>query len=284
VVYCDLCVKIVGAPPRQVGQCKTCGAMLTPVHAQSASMRAPARDVERASEPGLLERLPRTVLYLKDGTLLLTLAGLAILVSLLRWGGIVGLILALGLEAMVYFHVVIQSAAGVDGFDSPDTSDPWEIASMGIRYLVAIVPLVVSLIWFGLEALGGPLAGLSAAEHPNEILDSLGPPAMAVLVSVAVWPLLTVIASISKSFLTILNPVVWWKTLGVMGGDYAIGALAFYGVFLAEVFLLDPLLVELGKTVDVPFLGTALVLFVGFLPMVLRARILGEMTRPYFDL
>jgi hypothetical protein len=283
-VYCELCVKIVGMPPRHVGQCKKCGAMLTPVDAQSAAMRAPARELERASEGGLLERLPRTVLYLKDGTLLLTLAGLALLVSLLRWGGIIGMILALGLEAMVYFHVVIQSAAGVDDFDSPDTSDPWEIASMGVRYLIAIVPLVVSLIWFGLEAMGGPLAGLSAAQHPDQIFDSLGPPGLAVLISVAVWPLLTVIASISKSYLTILNPVVWLKTLGVMGGDYVIGALAFYGVFLAEVFLFDPLLVELGRTVDVPFLGTALVLFLSFLPMVLRARILGEMTRPYFDL
>jgi hypothetical protein len=66
-----------------------------------------------------------------------------------------------------------------------------------------------------------------------------------------------------------------------MRGTYVVGVAAFYGVLAFDFLVLRPLLLDLAADFDIPLLTTLTITTVAYLPMALRARILGAMCEPY---
>lgn len=271
--FCDACVTAVGPPGKQVAQCKRCGGLATPLTSPLSPHRARVRAIPAGT---LASRLPGTLAYLGGLDLLFTLAGLAVLVALLKVGGFLFGLFALGLECVVAFRIVSTSGAGADRFEAPDGDELGEVMGAAVRYLVALLPLILSLVWFAMST-----HAKAPVPSPGTLLANLGPPALAILASIILWPLFTVIAAMSNSSLAILNPLIWVKTLRIMGRDYVVGALAFYAVFALEIFAIVPLAAAVNLAI--PFVGIVLALFITYLPLALRARILGELVRPYYD-
>lgn len=252
--------------------CATCGALAVPFRAAAGPVsRAPAR--AEADRP-LLERLPGTVLYLKQPSVLLVLLGMAFL----NWVGGYNFILwllAAGTQAAVFFRIVETSAFGDDRLEAPDFTDLWEsVLAPLVRYLATLSPLIVILY---LAHLG--LVGLALPARP--LLAALGPYAVAALVWLALWPLLIMVAAITRSTLAVFNPVQWWRVLADMRVNYALGAVAFYATLLVDVYLFQPLAIRAIVHAPLPIVVPVLVHFGALILMAWRARILGEACRPY---
>jgi hypothetical protein len=272
VVLCRACAR-----PLRDGRtlaCSRCGGLVVPFRSVTGPIsRAPQR--AEAARP-LLDRLPGTLLYLKQRSVLLVLLGLA----LLAWIGSYNLVLWLlsaGTQAAVFFRIVETTAFGDDHLETPDFTDLWDsVLSPLLRYLATFVPLIVLVFAAGL--------GLGGLALPyRSLLSALGPLAVAVLVWLALWPLLIMVAAISRSFVAILNPVQWWHVLADMRADYAIGALAFYATLLVDAFVFQPLAVRAMLYVPIPIVVPVLVQFARLILMAWRARILGEACRPYVE-
>ncbi len=259
--------------------CLRCGSMLVPFSGSAAAVRSPvSRVAERADAARpLLDRLPSTLGYVVSGRVLIVLAGVALL-QLLGQFGIILSILAAGINAAVFFRIVETSAYGDDRLEPPDFVDPWEsVLAPLLRYLATVVPLVAILLGAGVPffvaLFGGPA-----------LWTGLGAWLALILVWVALWPLLIIVAALTRSVTAIFRPAIWVKILGEMRADYAIAAAVFYGTFLIEIYVLVPIAVRLALST-----GSAILVAIvtGFAALVLeawRARVLGEACRPYLEI
>jgi len=270
VVLCRACAR-----PLRDGRtlaCGRCGALVVPFRAAMGPVsHAPQR--AEADRP-LLERLPGTLAYLKQPSVLFVLFGLALLGWIASYNAILWLIYA-GTQAAVFFRIVETTAFGDDRLETPDFTDVWDsVISPLLRYLATFVPLIVLVFSAGLG-----LSGLALPYRP--LLSALGPLAVAALVWLALWPLLIMVAAITRSFLAIFNPVQWWNVLSDMRADYAIGALAFYATLLVDAFVFQPLAVRAILYIPIPILVSVVIHFASLILMAWRARILGETCRPY---
>jgi hypothetical protein len=247
--------------------CSRCGALATPFDG-----RARAQHQERAhSERSLIDRLPSVARFLVQPPVLITVVVLALLRTALRFGHIGGLV-GSGASAALFFHVVERTADGDDELRAPDFGDPWDhVLAPFLRFLATLAPLILAfVIDDGLfeEALtGDPRIWFAALSTGRVIL----------VVWLLVWPLLIVIAALTRSFLAIYDPRIWRRFLGELGADYWIGAVAFYGILLIEGFVLRPAL----GAIDVAIFGPALANAVLLLASIARARVLGEVCRPH---
>jgi hypothetical protein len=270
VVLCRACAR-----PLRDGRtlaCARCGGLVLPFRSVTGPIsNAPQR--AEAARP-LLDRLPGTLLYLKQPSVLFVLLGLALLAWIGSYNWVLWIISA-GTQAAVFFRIVETTAFGDDNLETPDFTDFWDsVLSPLLRYVTTFVPLIVLVFAAGL--------GLSGLALPYRmLLSALGPFAIAVLVWLALWPLLIMVAAISRSYVAILNPVQWWRVLADMRADYAIGALAFYATLLVDAFVLQPLAVRAILYVPIPIVVPVLVNFASLILMAWRARILGEACRPY---
>jgi hypothetical protein len=278
---CNVCVKIVKLPNATVEQCPRCGSLAQRLGALGQSRVA---DVVRQSQGQgpLISRLADTPAFLIKPTLLFVLLGLAVFQTIVSGGGLAGSMMSLGVQAWVYFSIVEQTAHGREDFEAPEFDHLVDSVFMPMfRYLVALLPIIIGVISFALEVFKDLRVGVGTFEaKPTIVLDHIRPMAI-ILAGLVAWPLLTVIAAISKSIPDMLSPKVWVATLREMGSDYIVGAIAFYILLAVELFVWQPLVWRAALSVHVPFVTSVGVLFLGHLPMALRARILGTMAAPY---
>jgi hypothetical protein len=137
---------------------------------------------------------------------------------------------------------------------------------------MALLPLIIAVLWMGSNF-------FDFIAHPQQGL-AFGGPTVLFFAWLALWPLMTCIAALGRSVFAMYDPRVWIDTLRRMGSDYLVGAFAFYGVLVLEVLLWYPLLFLLATRVEIPLLGYAWA-FLALLPWAWRARILGELCKPY---
>jgi hypothetical protein len=270
---CDSCVHYLR--DGKTAECARCGSLVVPF---TGLVPARQRFERSVGEPPLIERLPGTVRWLGRRSVLFVLLAFAVFGWVLQLIPLLGFVfgwLIAGLSAALFFFIVEQTANGVDELDTPDFTDLWD-ATIGplLRFLATMLPLFVGL-WLGGLSLLAVLFGLVAwSELPRD--------AAVVLVAwIALWPLLIIVAALSRSFLAIYDPRVWWKTLAEMRGDYALAAVAFYAVFFFELLVARPLLFRLAVKVPVPFFVPVAVSYALLCLMAVRARILGEACKPY---
>jgi hypothetical protein len=278
---CGECVKMLG--DGRTAMCKTCGGLATALSvAQGARGAVPARAAQSGSDAPLVERLVGGLGYVARPSVLMVLAGLAIIVYLGQFARgftiahtLFATLFFTGIEAAVYFHIVTQVAWGHDELNPPDFEDLWEGAfAPALRYIASYIPLVIGLVWGGLRM-------LDLLQNPRGSLSGLGAPAALILAWVILWPLMTAVAALGRSMFAMYNPLVWAHTLRVLGMDYAVGAMAFWAVLGVETFLLYPAMFAFVDKVDIPILGGYVAAFVVLVPKALRAMIVGEMCKPY---
>jgi hypothetical protein len=267
----------------RTAQCATCGALAVPVGAPTG-LRGPTTTLPppgfSADEP-LVSRLIESPGFLLRPSLLAVLAGLAILTYLVDFSTVFTLgrtlfvrLFVYGLEAAIYFNIVRQVAWGNDRLELPEPGDLWDGAfGPAVRYLFSFLPFVGGVIWAGQEI-------LTVVQNPRATLN-LGPPAALILAWVLVWPLMTAIAALGRSTLAMYDPSHWVETVRTLGKDYVVGTVAFLGVLAIEVLVVTPVAAIIAARADVPVLSGYVAAFLVLVPKALRAKVLGEMLRPY---
>ncbi len=278
---CNVCIKRTQLPNTVVEQCPRCGGLAQKLGGLQQS-RVAALVRQSQGYGSLVSRLADTPAFLAKPAVLFLLFGLAVFQWAIARAGLPGAMLSLGVEAWVYFSIVEQTANGREDYEAPEFDHIVDDIFMPMfRYLVALLPLIIGVISFALDVSKNLRAGLGTFEaKPTIVVEHIRPLAI-ILAGLALWPLLTVIAAISKSVFEMLNPAVWVSTLRNMGSDYLIGVIGFYVVLGIELFVWEPLLVAAAWKVQVPFVTSVGVIFLSHLPMALRARMLGTMAAPY---
>lgn len=239
----------------------------------------------------LLARLPAVLRFIARPSTLMMLAGLTLLVLPTAWAvrnsghlfiGSLGLALIFALEASIYFRIVVQTSYGEEDVNPPELMDlHTDLFAPAWRYIVALLPIVLGIFWFGEQAYSSIMVGVIAfTGDPLLILDYPGP-TLVLGVGVLLWPLLTVIAAMSTSALDVLNPATWAHSIRILGVTYIVGAIAFYLVLVVEALALKPAAAWFVGEVDIPVITNGVVLFSLYLPMALRGRILGATVEPY---
>lgn len=238
-------------------------------------------------------RIPHFVRFPVSRPVLVLLFGLAVLVTVVSWmlsfgAGvlIIGLVAAIGLaglEVATYFHMVSSTASGKEDIDAPEWSDLLDdIIAPVLRYVAALLPIAAGILWFGYSHSSWTEAFEIAGRKPLTILNHTGP-AVLIIAGLILLPLLTIIAAMSQSAAAVLDPRNWWQSLRIMGTTYAAGAAAFYAVGAIEVFVWIPLLGKLSAAYPIPLVTALATTFLAYLPMALRARLLGGLAEPFAD-
>jgi hypothetical protein len=262
---------------------------------QLAVLEQHGREPGVAPPPGTrayLARLPQFVAFPFRRDTLFVLFWLAASVSLLRWlpwllPGLVGialLVLSLAMEIAVYIHFVTRTALGKEGLRPEDLDELQRsvIAPAG-RYVLALVPLGLGLLWLFVDVRSSLLALLGHELHAGWLADlllaSLGP-ALLVVAGLLLLPLLTIIAAMGSAR-SVIDPRMWLVVLRSVGSTYPAGTIAFYAVWAVESLVWLPLLQHARAEWSIPVLTTVLVTFLSYLPMALRARLLGGIIEPH---
>jgi hypothetical protein len=286
-LLCDDCTKRTWIRGTFVDQCRTCAAMLAPVAKGAA---AAAIGEYETGVVAFVRSLPRWCALAFHRSVLLMLVGLALFAAPLYWAigtnlsgflAITGLVLVRGLEISVYLGIMRQTADGKDEVEPPEFTDVGDdILAPLWRYFCATIPILLGVLWFGIEidsVVGGFLIfivqPLAIADHPG--------PALVVLAGLGLLPLLTIIAGYSQSALAVLHPRIWADAIRVLGASYAAAGAVYYGLLFVEIVVWVPLLLRARAAIDIPVVTTLVVLFLTYVPFAIRARILGGLVRPH---
>lgn len=279
-----------------VDQCVACKAMLQHIGAKQVTApgakKAGNPDTPLAGARAFLEQLPAILSYPFKTSVLFTIAGLALLTAPLMWAtgnnisgilGLIGFFFILGLEIMIYFQIVMRTAHGEEEMESPDFDNVFDdfFAPVG-RYILALSPIIAGMFVFGEAMLDNALLGALVLLLKPSLVFEHNLAAVLFCSGVILLPLLTASAALGRSASAVLNPALWIQNLKIMWATYPIAVAAYY-VVLAFDFLVfrELLFMDLAPSIPIPILGTWLIVSVSYLPMVLRARILGAMCRPY---
>jgi hypothetical protein len=206
-------------------------------------------------------------------TVLITVGTMALVRTLTTFarGTIIGFIVS-GVIAGVFFHVVESTAGGDDELRPPEFSDWFDNVLFPFgRFLATLAPLFIAL-----AVDGAPLI-LALLGDPRSWFAELSTGRVILVAWLLLWPLLIVVAALTRSVISVYNPLIWWKFLNELGADYWLGAAAFYGVLAFEALVLRPALGRFDVTFIGPLVGNMAVL----LALMARGRILGEVCRPH---
>jgi hypothetical protein len=180
-----------------------------------------------------------------------------------------------GVTAAAFFHIVETTANGAIDLDPPDFTDFWaSLVSPVLRMVSTLLPLFIA--W----ALSDVSMVEALASTPRAWLGEMGPALVVVALWFFLWPLLILVAAISRSVVTTFDPRAWMHLLRELRGDYLLGAALFYAILLVEIFVLVPVVWRVAALVPIPVVTSIAAHFVLLLPFAARARILGETARP----
>ena len=289
---CADCARHVWTRQGFVDECPRCRVPMRELSAVVERMRKAAQ----APRPGtaqFLARIPEFLAFPGNKSVLWMVVGLALITTPLYWATrnnlapmfmVVGVAIVKALEASVYFRFVTQTAYGVRDITPPDVTDLVDdLFGPLFRYLVALLPIIGAAAWWGEEAMGSAVMGLLLFEFNITALLSSTGPAVLFVAGVALLPLTTVVAAISRSAISVLNPAVWVSSLRILGPSYLVAVIAFYAVLAFEYLALVPVALKLNLEHSVPVVTSLFTAITAYLAMALRARILGGLCEPHFS-
>ncbi len=277
------CSKRIWAAGGFVHQCVRCDAMLRPLDQDEVTPVAPG---PRA----FLDRLPELLMYPVRQSTLLTLLGLALITTPLRWGvsqtklhglAVLGIILIEALQAAIYFRLVSQTAHGDEDASPPDISEIWsDLIAPLFLYAAALLPILAGFAWMSDQIGSAEYAAHMLLTRPAAMWAHKGPLVLIVF-GLFMLPLFTAIAALSRSPAPVLLPSVWKRFGEIMGGTYAVASAAFFCVLALEVLVWLPFMSYLRAEHSLPMITAVITTALAYLPMALRARLLGGMIEPY---
>jgi len=279
---CESCSKHVWAPNGFVDQCVGCHGLLQPIDAGPV-VRADA------GPAAFMAELPEMLRYPLQRPVLLTLIGLAVLMTPLYWAvanninpllSLFGLILILGFEISTYFHIINQTSAGHLEFEPPEAAHIADLLGFVFRYLVALSPIAIGVLWYGHAQYGSFWLGFLVLADPGALFEM---PSAGLLVGIGLllMPLTTAIAALDSSLVAVINPMLWVHSLRVLMPTYAIAAAAFYGVLGVQYLLLPPAQEWVRNAADIPFVTSVVLLTINYGLLAIRARMIGALCAPH---
>ena len=191
-----------------------------------------------------------------------------------------------GFELTVFFGILTATADGKNEITIDDVIRLDESVYAPIkRFGAAHVPLIIALVWWAFSLVDESVfdALLDGDIRVGALLGQLGPPTIAVLLAIGLLPILTIVAAVTSSVWSVLNPNRWWEILRTLGASYAAGAFLFYLVFLVERVVLQLLINELGTILDSEVLVLPFARFPTYILFAIRMRILGGLLQPHRD-
>lgn len=278
--FCEGCARHEWTRRGFVDRCPRCPGVA--LHALPPHHVGRADRLAAAPPPGgraFLARLPALLGFPFERPVLVLLVGLAAVAPLLGALWLFGSLTLVGLELGLYFYLVRQTSHGAE-IDAPDFTDLGDVLGPIPLYLAALAPFLLAGVVFGLER-GSLLAGLVAALGDPRLLASSPLATLLVALGILLLPVTTLIAVMSGSVLATLDPRRWVGALRALGDTYVAALVAFSLVLVVELFVLRPLLAIAISAVDVPYLGSAIAHLVLYVPLALRARILGALYQPF---
>jgi hypothetical protein len=268
--------------------CRTCEVRLAPLE-----QRGRAPDV--TPPPGTrayLARLPHFAAFPFQRSTLLILLWVAPTVWVLRWLrvlafgylGTMALVFSLAADIALYIHFVTRTALAEEGLRPEDFDDlRRSVIAPAARYALALVPLGLGLLWLFVDSLSLVEAAifdeLRAGWSVDVLLASPGP-VLLIAAGLLLLPLLTIIAAMGSAR-SVLDPRMWLVVLRNVGPTYPAGVMAFYVVWAVEYFVWLPLLDAAAAAWSFPVITSVAVIFLSYLPMALRARLLGGIIEPH---
>jgi hypothetical protein len=265
--------------------CRTCEAPLVP-----GAQRGRAFGL--APLPGnlaYLRRLPQFLAFPFRRDTLLILLWVAASICLLRWLrwvlpghlGTMALVFSLGIDIAVYVHFITRTGLGKPGLRPEDFDDLQQsvIAPAG-RYLLALLPIVAGVMWYVWDRVWLPGADLAGTSYAILTQGGSFGPVLLIALGLLLLPLLTIIAAMGSAR-SVIDPRMWLLAVRGVGPTYPAGMLAFYAVWAVEFLVWLPLLQRAAGAVAIPVVTTVLVTFLSYLPMALRARLLGGVIEPH---
>lgn len=216
---CPGCTWTHEVGPTTVVACGRCRGLADPI------------TVRRAARQTFASRLPGALVFpVVDGGWR-TLLGAALVFWAFSWAGLIGAVLAYGLQWGLFFSVIRRTAHTAEPLDTPGYDGLWEdVLRPALRGLLAM-----ALVWVP--------AGIWLIETAD--LDALaqgawlGDPVLwlLLLVGVAWAPAALTVASVTTSTLAVLDPRLPLAMARRLGGDYALlvvtALLAAFGDVLA---------------------------------------------------
>lgn len=287
---CGACAKVLVVRNQRIEQCAGCGGMLRSIVVHPDRGRQ-ARDqrqqqVRASSVAGWLTDAAR---FVTRRSVLVAMVGLAIVAGICLWVSVRSILFygtfmaALGraLEASTYFHIVERSAFGDEDLEPPEFHQIWDSVILPLlRYAAASLPVLIGLIWYAVASDTFLQAPLVLAADPWRIFDH-GGPAVLVCGGLVLLPVMTMAAAITRSVLRTLHPLVWFDTARAMGRDWVLVTAAFLGLVVVESAVWMPVAAKLTASLPSTVLATIALSFLGYVPMVMRARLLGASIEPY---
>lgn len=242
------------------------------------------RSVE-AGPRAFLERVPEFLQFPFNRSVMIMLGGLAVITSILYWmGSSITSMIARGIEASIYFHMVVESANGKDDIHPPDFTDLGDLLGPVRRYFVALLPLLIGFVWLAFSLAGDIFGSFDLAPGGLSVLLDYPGPMLLIVSGVLLLPLMSIIAAVSHSSFDVINPQQWVRALRIVGpASYGVGAVLFYVVWLLDIMLIRPVVLASAASIPIPMLPSVLAMFLIYLPLALRARILGGLIEPYFS-
>jgi len=234
-------------------------------------------DGDRDIHSHLLARLPEVLLYLRLPSLWAVLLGLALITVVLEaiafglFGVLLGLLIA-GLEIGVFFQITRSSAQGDKTLEAPDFVSIYDsVVQPIILVIVAALPMLVAVYLATTQ--------ITIRDVPHGDWPMF--PLALFIAGIALYPLLLTIAAIDRDAMRVLNPVVWFQSLASLGTDYLVAAVAFYGLWALEAYVIVD--IAFSITSSSMFGASLLALMVLYVPRVLRYRLLGALCEPFLS-
>lgn len=236
-----------------------------------------------------LYRLPQFLAFPFRRDTIVILLWVAASISLLRWLrlvlpgrlGVMAMAFAVCIDIAVYVHLVTRTALGKPGLRPEDFDDLQQsVFAPAGRYLLALLPIGAGVLWYVWDRVVVPADDLAGSSYAILTEASALGPTLLIAAGVLLLPLLTIIAAMGSAR-SVIDPRMWLVALRGVGPTYPAGALAFYAVWAVEYLLWLPLLERAAGAVSIPVVTTVLVTFLSYLPMVLRARLLGGIIEPH---
>ena len=274
--YCEYCRLsrctscMTHVPERGHTVCQRCGNVALPYVEPHA--------VTTAGE--YLAELPQSLLFFARKDVLILLIGTALVVWPIsamasmpaNMYGFIGRAIQFGLESALLLHLIRQVARDVSDINAPDFTNIFDdIFIPTWRYVFACLPMIAAIMWTAWIAFGG-IFGIGKVDS-FDVMEFAKPAALFVA-GFLIWPVTSLLAAMSASVLSVLNPLEWAKAIRSVGTPLLVGAPIFYGFVIFEYLVLYQVA---GALLAIPVIGRFFGLLVVYMGLAVRARILGGM-------
>lgn len=257
---------------------------LTPVAARHDQVAGRGVGARRADERGLVRFFVRPRLWMY-------MFGAAVITGLLSAGDRIAygawwqesefILMTTAFEAGIYITVMRAVAQGRHRLIPRTAEFAYDYGRVAMRYFVFLVPIKLALLMYDSAPNGEgihhwSLGGVFFVSDIPALVQSPGQ-AFFVGAGLVLLPYVSIAIAVSNSLVHTFSPRHALRLLRVLGVEFIVVALMFYGILLFEIVIWVPVCWEWSARIDTPVITSVVLRFLIYVPMFLRAYILGAL-------